>query len=103
MALLNQSRSLSPTRAPPSIPVRRSHLPSLPPSREKLMRKSLPILNDAGVVSAVSGDGRRHFVIPADVRGRFTRLRRWVFVLLIGIYVTLPWVPVSGHPAVSLD
>jgi cytochrome c oxidase accessory protein FixG len=40
---------------------------------------------------------------PADVRGRFTTARRVVFAVLIAIYVTLPWVPVGGHPAVLLD
>jgi len=54
-------------------------------------------------VSALRSDGRRNFVVPADVTGRFTVLRRVVFALLIGIYVALPWISVKGHPAVFLD
>jgi len=62
--------------------------------------KSLPILEQA---SALRPDGRRNFVVPADVSGRYTWLRRVVFALLITIYVALPWVQIEGHPAVFLD
>jgi hypothetical protein len=48
-------------------------------------------------------DGSRKFVHPADVTGRFTRLRWVVFGALIAIYAALPWITVGGHPAVFLD
>lgn len=64
------------------------------------MPKSLPVLDDT---SALRPDGRRNFVIPADVGGRFTTRRRIVFALLIAIYAVLPWIEVGGHPAVFLD
>jgi cytochrome c oxidase accessory protein FixG len=63
-------------------------------------RKSLPILEQR---SALRSDGGRNFVVPADVQGRFTRLRKLVFTILIGVYVALPWLQVRGKPAVFLD
>jgi len=43
------------------------------------------------------------FLHPADVKGFFTTYRRLFALLLIGIYVSLPWIPINGHPAVFLD
>ncbi len=48
-------------------------------------------------------DGSRKFVHPADVTGRFTRIRWVVFGVLIAIYAALPWITIGGHPAVFLD
>lgn len=47
--------------------------------------------------------GRRRYIYPADVHGRYSRLRPWLFLVLIAIYIALPWIPVGGHPAVLLD
>ena len=54
-------------------------------------------------VTTINPDGSRFFPHPADVKGRFTTARRLVGILLIAIYVLLPWIPVNGHPAVLLD
>ena len=54
-------------------------------------------------VTTINPDGSRFFPHPADVKGRFTTARRLVGVLLIAIYVLLPWIPINGHPAVLLD
>lgn len=43
------------------------------------------------------------FLHPSDARGRFTWWRRATGWLLIGFYLSLPWIPVGGHPAVFLD
>lgn len=40
---------------------------------------------------------------PADVSGPFTLWRRVAALLLLGIYIGLPWIPVNGFPAVFLD
>jgi len=53
--------------------------------------------------TTIRQDGSRFFLHPADVRGFFTRWRRIFALLLVGIYVLLPWIPVNGHPAVFLD
>lgn len=47
--------------------------------------------------------GGRQYIYPADVHGRFTRIRPWLFLLLMIFYAALPWISVGGHPAVLLD
>lgn len=54
-------------------------------------------------VTTINRDGSRKFLHPADVSGVFTRWRRFLALVLIGIYVGLPWLPINGHPAVFLD
>lgn len=53
--------------------------------------------------TTINLDGSRTFLHPSDVTGFFTRWRRVFAILLIGIYILLPWIPVGGHPAVFLD
>ena len=53
--------------------------------------------------TTINRDGSRFFLHPADVKGVFTRYRRVFALLLIGVYVSLPWIPINGHPAVFLD
>lgn len=54
-------------------------------------------------VTTINEDGSRYFLYPADVRGRFTTARRWCSLLLLAVYVLLPWIQVGGYPAVFLD
>ena len=54
-------------------------------------------------VTTIAQDGSRNFLRPADVRGKYTLLRRISAILLILIYVSLPWIPINGYPAVFLD
>ena len=54
-------------------------------------------------LSSINKDGSRNFLHPADVSGRFTAMRRLFGVMLLAIYVLLPWIPVNGYPAVFLD
>lgn len=54
-------------------------------------------------VTTIREDGSRFFLHPADVKGFFSRHRKWTGLLLIGIYLTLPWIEIAGHPAVFLD
>lgn len=53
--------------------------------------------------SSLNKDGSRARIVPADVKGRFTRARHVVFVILMVVWAALPWIPVAGHPAVFLD
>lgn len=53
--------------------------------------------------SSLRADGSRNYVHPADVAGRFDRLRKVVFFGLIAWLVLLPFVDINGHPAVFLD
>jgi cytochrome c oxidase accessory protein FixG len=54
-------------------------------------------------VSTIRDDGSRRYVFPADVSGRFTRARAGAALVLIAIYLLLPWIKVGGYPAVFLD
>jgi len=54
-------------------------------------------------VTTINADGSRYFLHPADVKGRWTSARRVFGILLIAIYVLLPWIPINGSPAVFLD
>lgn len=54
-------------------------------------------------VTTINEDGSHFTLHPADVRGKFTAARRIVALLLLAIYVALPWITINGHPAVFLD
>ncbi len=64
------------------------------------MATHLPVLP---LKSSLRTDGKRSFVYPADVKGRFTTARSAAFVALIGVYAALPWIQIRGEPAVYLD
>lgn len=66
-------------------------------------RSSLSPRPNRDFVTTIREDGSRLFLHPADARGWFTAARRWSGWLLIAIYLSLPWIPVGGHPAVFLD
>lgn len=63
------------------------------------MKRKLPVIGEG----SLRKDGSRNFIHPADVKGRFTNLKRVVFALLIVVYLTLPFVDIGGHPALFLD
>ncbi len=54
-------------------------------------------------LSTIHTDGSRSFVHPADVHGRFTKWKKLIALVLLIVYVALPWIPVNGYPAVFLD
>ena len=54
-------------------------------------------------MTTINDDGSRYFLHPADVKGPWNISRRFVGVILIAIYVLLPWIPINGNPAVFLD
>ena len=58
---------------------------------------------DVDSVTTIREDGSRFFLHPADVKGFFTRHRRWSGLLLIAIYLSLPWIKIGNYPAVFLD
>jgi cytochrome c oxidase accessory protein FixG len=64
------------------------------------MAKHLKLYDEA---SSLRADGTRNFVYPADVHGRFDRLRKLIFASLLVMLAALPWWTIGGHPAVFLD
>lgn len=67
------------------------------------IRHPAPPRPNRDAVTTIREDGSRFFLHPADARGFWTRARRGSAVLLIAVYLLLPWVKVGGHPAVFLD
>jgi len=64
------------------------------------MSLKLPSVDE---VTTINRDGSRYFLHPSDVSGQFTLARRVFALLLISLYVLLPWIPINGFPAVFLD
>lgn len=64
------------------------------------MKPGTPTLE---TLSTIRADGSRKFVHPSDVHGPFTTWRRVVALILLVVYVALPWITVNGFPAVFLD
>ena len=47
--------------------------------------------------------GRRVYLYPADVRGKYRSMRSWLSAVLILVFLVMPWIKIQGHPAVLLD
>ncbi len=54
-------------------------------------------------VTTINEDGSRRVIHPAAVHGRFTKWRGVAAVMLLAIYILLPWIPINGNPAVFID
>ena len=54
-------------------------------------------------LTTINPDGSHYILHPADVSGRFTFFRRIFGILLIAVYVLLPWIPINGAPALFFD
>lgn len=48
-------------------------------------------------------EGKRVYVYPSDVRGRFKSYRNVVQSLLIVVFLVLPWIKIGGHQSILLD
>ncbi len=64
------------------------------------MLKSSPNLDS---LYCLEEDGSRKKIHTADVKGRYQVRKRLIWVVLLAIYVVLPWIKVGGQPAVLLD
>lgn len=54
-------------------------------------------------VTTFGSDGKRVFLYPATTWGLFSRARMTVGLLLIGIYLSLPWIRIGYAPALFFD
>jgi cytochrome c oxidase accessory protein FixG len=58
---------------------------------------------DLDTLYSINPDGSRNMLHPADVHGRWHRLRNVAFAVLIAIYVLVPWIRIEGSPAIRFD
>ncbi len=65
--------------------------------------RSGPRRPDLETLYCIDEDGSHHVIHPADVRGRFQRIKKAVWTILVVIYVALPWIRIGGHPAILID
>jgi cytochrome c oxidase accessory protein FixG len=52
---------------------------------------------------SINPDGSRNAIHPAAVRGRFQRIKAALWVVLIAVYLALPWMEIGGRPAFLID
>jgi cytochrome c oxidase accessory protein FixG len=58
---------------------------------------------DVDTLFSINPDGSRNAIHPADVRGRFQVLKHLLWIVLIGVYLALPWLEIGGRPAFLID
>lgn len=58
---------------------------------------------DVDTLFSINPDGSRNAIHPADVAGRFQRLKHGLWYVLIGVYLVLPWIKIGGQPAFLID
>ena len=70
-----------------------------------VVAKGRPVVRrpDVDTLFSINPDGSRNAIHPADVKGRFQRWKHVLWVVLIALYVALPWIRIDGHPAFLID
>ena len=58
---------------------------------------------DLDTIYTINPDGSRNFLQLAEVRGRWTTRRYFIFVFLILVYLLAPWITIGGQPMVLID
>lgn len=54
-------------------------------------------------LATTDAKGHRVYVHPQEVSGKWTRLRKKIYWILIGIYLILPWIRIDGQQLILLD
>ncbi len=54
-------------------------------------------------LTTVDAEGRRLWVYPSDVSGRYRTRRNWTSAGLLLFFLALPWLRIGGHQALLLD
>jgi cytochrome c oxidase accessory protein FixG len=58
---------------------------------------------DPGILTSVDQNGDRVNLIPAEVRGRFRRHRDWSQIVLLLIFLLLPWTRINGYQTILIN
>lgn len=58
---------------------------------------------DVDTLYSINADGSRNAIHPADVKGRFQTRKNVLWVVLIGVYLVVPWLSIDGRPVLLVD
>ncbi|MEN0059690.1 MAG: cytochrome c oxidase accessory protein CcoG [Bdellovibrio sp.] len=58
---------------------------------------------DPGKLTSVDEHGDRLYIIPAEVRGFFRRHRDWTQIVLLIIFLLIPWTTINGHQTILIN
>lgn len=58
---------------------------------------------DTGKLTSVDQHGDRIRIIPAEVRGSFRKQRTWTQIILLVIFLVLPWTTMNGRQTILLN
>lgn len=58
---------------------------------------------DIDTLFSINPDGSRNAIHPAPVRGRFQRRKGLLWIVLIAIYLLVPWLTIGERPVLLLD
>lgn len=58
---------------------------------------------DNGILTSIDEHGSRLNIIPAEVRGFFRRHRDWSQIVLLVLFLGLPWTHVNGYQTILLN
>ncbi|MGK0155304.1 MAG: cytochrome c oxidase accessory protein FixG [Neolewinella sp.] len=76
-----------------------------PKVQKPVVVKNRPVVRrpDVDSLFSINEDGSRNVIHPADVKGRFQNRKHLLWMVLITIYMALPWVKIGGRPAFLID
>ncbi len=58
---------------------------------------------DISKLGSINEHGEKLRIIPAEVRGFFRKHRDWTQLVLIFIFLAIPWTEINGHQTILLD
>ena len=58
---------------------------------------------DVDTLFSINPDGSRNAIHPADVRGRFQLVKHALWLVLIAVYLVVPWLRIDGIPVLLID
>ena len=82
---------------PANQPVDGAHKPVVHKNKKVVRRP------DVDTLFSINPDGSRNVIHPADVKGRFQRWKHLLWIVLIGVYLAVPWIKIGEHPALLID
>jgi cytochrome c oxidase accessory protein FixG len=79
--------------------------PANTPGTKPVVVRGRPVVRrpDVDTLFSVNADGSRNAIHPADVRGRFQRQKHALWLVLIAIYLAVPWLRIGGRPVLLID